>query len=108
MTGKSQSPQKKLVQVESANQLNVGRILGIQVDHFITKDTFWYGVAWAQAIFIFWYWPRQARDVWPKVMACLNPDVQNGVIQALTVQNVSKEESANCLWLPEGYKVTYS
>lgn len=41
-------------------------------------------------------------------MNCLKPDVQDGVIQALTIQTVSKEESANCVWLPEGYKATYS
>ena len=41
-------------------------------------------------------------------MNCLNPDVVEGVVQGLTVQRVTKEESANCMWLPEGYKLTYS
>ena len=41
-------------------------------------------------------------------MACLNPDVQDGVVQGMTVQKATKEESANCVWLPEGYKLTYS
>jgi len=45
-------------QVAEKKSLDVSRILGIQLDHFISKDTFWYGFAWAQAILLFWYWPR--------------------------------------------------
>ena len=86
--------------------LDVNRILNIQIDHFMSKNNFWYTIAWMQTLVLLTAWPKIARAIWPSFLECLTPNVQDGVVQGMRLQRVTKMESENCYLFPEGYKIT--
>lgn len=66
--------------VSEKKQMDVALILRTQINHFFTKSSFWYCFTWVEAYLLMSFLPGHAKDIWPKVMGCLVPDVQNGVI----------------------------
>ena len=74
---KSSTPEKK--------QIDVALILKTQINHFFTKDTFWYCFTWLEVYLLMSFLPGHAKEVWPKIMGCLVPDVKDGVLQKLTI-----------------------
>ena len=87
---------------------SVWRLLSIQWNHFATKDMFWSCVSWFQIYLLLAYGPDLGRLVIPEMKACMTPDVQNGVVQKLTVQTASGELKKVCKLLPKGHLLTYS
>ena len=87
----SREKHQSLINVPLASKPNklrlllVHRPLKTQLNHFFTKDTFWYCFTWVQMYALMRFLPQNAKDVWPKIMECLVPDVQNGEIQAMKI-----------------------
>ena len=79
------------------------------MNHFVTKDMFWSCVSWLQLYLLLAYGPELGRQVIPEMRACMTPDVQNGVVQKLTLQSADTDElKAVCKLLPKGYLLTSS
>ena len=64
----------------STDVIDVSKLLKTQLNHFFSKNSFWYCFTIFELYCLLMFIPEHAKDMWPKIMDCLTPDVQNGVI----------------------------
>ena len=92
--------------MSKTERFSVARLLSIQINHFVTKDMFWSAISWSQIFILLAYGPEWGRLALPLMLACTTPDVQDGVVQKLTLQIATKEQEENCMLVPKGYMLT--